>query len=168
MVFFARRQCFRPPRRRLSHFISESTLVTTNTLIMHFISSLGCSRRFSSRSPATATSAGIRLELRLLLQEFIHFRLLLIINVRINADSITEVFDASPAHIFLVWALPALSNSGPRARCVPGSLHDDVLLEKGVCGLCGGRQRLDGGFVVAVGGGSPFLGTGNWAGEAHA
>lgn len=124
--------------------------------------------RSSTGSSTPATSAGLCLELRLPLLQCHPRCLSFVIHIRINSNSVAEVFDASPAHVHLLWVLPAASDGVPRDRHSSIRLQHAVLLEESVCGLCSGRQRLDCGLVVTVGGCSPFLGTGHGTGEAHA
>jgi hypothetical protein len=135
-------------------------LVIASTLYPDLEQSLGC-RPASTRRPAPSTSsASVRLRLHLLCQSFC-LSLSFVVHVRINANFVAEIFDASSAHVHLVWALPASSDGGPRAWRSSGVAQHAVVFEKSVCGFCGGRQRFDGRFVVAVGGCLPLLRTGH-------
>lgn len=124
----------------------------------------------SSRCPASSASlffAGLRLRLRPLLER-IEFGPLFVEHVRINANLVTVILDANLAHVDLVRALPACGDLAFRAGHATGVLQGTVVGEQVICGLRCGRKSLDGCFVVAVGGGSPFLCTGHWAREANA
>lgn len=120
-----------------------------------------------SPSLSTRRALGPRLSRLQPLLQRLSLRLALVVDVGINSNLITKVLDTSLADVDLVGALPATRDCGSRARNAARVLEDRVVGQKFVSSVAGSRERLDGCFVVAVAGGSPFLGAGNGAGESH-